>query len=108
MKGEGDFLGMQRAPDYDALKFDGIVGDGGNFHQLGFDNLRVSHEFPAWHSKGERATTIYNVIGLAKLKGTSVAVTPSRDPMLLLRAPTSQLRGHSIPTLFPVLRRCSS
>jgi len=44
--------------------------------------------------KAERAAkiyTFYNVIGLAKLNETSAAATPSRDPMLLLRAPTSDL-----------------
>ena len=44
--------------------------------------------------KAERAAkiyTFYNVIGLAKLNGTSAAATPSRDPMLLLRAPNSDL-----------------
>src|ERR1035437_6396241 len=50
MQGEGDFVGMQRAPDDDALELDGIVGDAADFHQLGFDDLRVSHEFLAWHT----------------------------------------------------------
>ena len=38
-----DFVGMQRALDDDALELDGIVGDAADFHQLGFDDLRVSH-----------------------------------------------------------------
>ena len=43
MQGEGDFVGMACAPGNDALELDGIVGDGADFHQLGFDDLRVSH-----------------------------------------------------------------
>ena len=43
MQGEGDFVGMRCAPRNDALQLDGIVGDGTDFHQLGFDRLRVSH-----------------------------------------------------------------
>ena len=43
MQGEGDFVGMARAPGNDALELDGIVGDGADFHQLGFDDLGVSH-----------------------------------------------------------------
>src|ERR1035437_957772 len=48
--------------------------------------------------KAERAAkiySIYNVIGLAKLSGTSAATTPSRDPIILLRAPTSDLSDHA-------------
>jgi hypothetical protein len=51
---------------------------------------------------------IYNVIGLAKLNGTSAAATPSRDPMLLLRAPTSDLTWALYSDPFPLLRACSS
>jgi len=43
MQGEGDFVRIRRAPDNNALQLDGIVGDTANFHQLGFDDLRVSH-----------------------------------------------------------------
>src|ERR1039457_900389 len=43
MQGEGDFVGMRRAPGNNALELDGIVGDGADFHQLGFNGLRVSH-----------------------------------------------------------------
>ena len=43
MQGEGDFVGMRCAPGNNALELDGIVGDGADFHQLGFDDLRVSH-----------------------------------------------------------------
>jgi hypothetical protein len=50
VQGEGDFVGMQRAPDDDALELDGIVGDAADFHQLGFDDLRVSHAFLALHT----------------------------------------------------------
>src|ERR1022692_2881561 len=40
MQGEGDFVGMRCAPGNDALELEGIVGDGSDFHQLGFDDLR--------------------------------------------------------------------
>jgi len=43
MQGEGDFVGIRRAPSNNALQLDGIVGDAADFHQLGFDDLRVSH-----------------------------------------------------------------
>ena len=43
MQGEGDFVGMRCAPGNDALELNGIVCDGADFHQLGFDDLRVSH-----------------------------------------------------------------
>ena len=43
MQGEGDFVGTACAPGNDALELDGIVGDGADFHQLGFNDLRVSH-----------------------------------------------------------------
>jgi hypothetical protein len=43
MQGEGNFIGMRCAPDKNALELDGIVGDGADFHQLSFNDLRVSH-----------------------------------------------------------------
>jgi hypothetical protein len=43
MEGEGDFVGMRCAPGNNALELYGIVGDGAHFHQLGFDDLGVSH-----------------------------------------------------------------
>src|ERR1700690_1777631 len=43
MQGEGNFVRMRGAPGNDALELDGILGDSADFHQLGFDNLRVSH-----------------------------------------------------------------
>ena len=43
MQGEGDFVGMRCAPGNNALELDGIVRNGADFHQLGFDDLRVSH-----------------------------------------------------------------
>jgi hypothetical protein len=54
MQGEGDFVGMRCAPGNDALELEGIVGDGADFHQLGFNDLRVSHSNSsmahAWYS----------------------------------------------------------
>ena len=55
MQGEGNFVGMRCTPGNNALEPDGIVGDGTDFHQLGFDDLRVSHVIPAWHTS---ATTL--------------------------------------------------
>ena len=43
MQGEGDFVRMRCAPRDDALQLDGIVSDGADFHQLGFDDLWLSH-----------------------------------------------------------------
>jgi hypothetical protein len=43
MHGERDLVGMQCAPSNNALQLDGIVRDGADFHQLGFDDLQVSH-----------------------------------------------------------------
>ena len=49
MQNKGDFVGMRCAPSNDALELEGIVCDGADFHQLGFDDLRVSHATLAWH-----------------------------------------------------------
>ena len=43
MQCDGDFVGMRCAPGNNAFELDGIVGDGADFHQLGFDGFRVSH-----------------------------------------------------------------
>ena len=43
MQDERDFVRMRCAPSDDALELGGILGDGADFHQLGFDDLRVSH-----------------------------------------------------------------
>jgi hypothetical protein len=43
MQGQWDFVGMRCAPGDEALELDGIVRDGTDFNQLGFDNLRISH-----------------------------------------------------------------
>src|SRR5229473_3430984 len=40
---ERDFVGMRCAPGNNALQLDGIVCNGADFHQLGFDDLQVSH-----------------------------------------------------------------
>jgi len=43
MQGERDFVRMRCAPRNNALQLERIVGDAADFHQLGFDDLRVSH-----------------------------------------------------------------
>ena len=43
MQYQGNFVGMRCAPGDNAFELDGIVGDGADFHQLGFDDLEVSH-----------------------------------------------------------------
>jgi hypothetical protein len=43
MQYQGDFVGMRCAPGNNPFELDGIVGDGADFHQLGFDDLQVSH-----------------------------------------------------------------
>jgi hypothetical protein len=43
MQGEGNFVGMRCAPGNNALELHGIVSDGADFHQLGFNDLRVPH-----------------------------------------------------------------
>jgi len=43
MQGKGNFVGVRCAPGHDALELDGILSDSADFHQLGFDDLRVSH-----------------------------------------------------------------
>ena len=43
MEGEGNFVGVGCAPGKDALEFDGIVGDGADFHQFSLDGLGISH-----------------------------------------------------------------
>jgi len=40
---ERDFVGMRCAPGNNALELDGIVCNGADFHQLGLDDLQVSH-----------------------------------------------------------------
>jgi hypothetical protein len=37
MQGEGNFVGMRCAPGNNALELYGIVGDGADFHRLGFN-----------------------------------------------------------------------
>ena len=56
MQGERNFVGMGRAPGNNALEFDGIVCDGADFHQLGFNDLRVSHRNPSMAHVGTRKT----------------------------------------------------
>ncbi len=43
MQGEWYFVRMRCTPNNDALELECIVGNGADFHQLGFDDLRVSH-----------------------------------------------------------------
>jgi hypothetical protein len=43
MQSERDLVGMRYTPGDNALEFNGVVGDGADFHQLGFDDFRVSH-----------------------------------------------------------------
>ena len=43
MQSERDLVRMRCAPGNNALEFDCIVGDGANFHELGFDDFRGSH-----------------------------------------------------------------
>jgi hypothetical protein len=43
MQGEGDVVWIRCAPGNDALEPEGIVGDSADFHQLGFDDVRISH-----------------------------------------------------------------
>jgi hypothetical protein len=49
MQGEGNFVGVRGAPAYDALELYGIVSDGADFHQLGFNDLWVSHRTLSSH-----------------------------------------------------------
>lgn len=43
VQGERHFVRMRGAPGDNTFQLGGIVGDGANFHQLGFDGLGVSH-----------------------------------------------------------------
>ena len=43
MQGEGDLTGIRCTPGNNAIEPDGIVGNGADFHQLGFDDVRISH-----------------------------------------------------------------
>jgi hypothetical protein len=44
MQGEGDLIRVRCAPGNNALEPDGVVRGEAEFHQLGFDDLRVAHE----------------------------------------------------------------
>src|ERR1035441_7748456 len=55
MQSEGDLVGMRCAPGNDTLQLHSIVGDGADFHQVGFDVLRGSHRIyhaTRWHAMG--------------------------------------------------------
>jgi hypothetical protein len=54
MQGKRDFVGMRCAPCNNALELQGIVGDGADFHQFGFDDLRVSHSDSSMAHAGTR------------------------------------------------------
>ena len=43
MQGKGNLVGVRCAPGNDALELDGVLSDGADFHQLSFDDVRVSH-----------------------------------------------------------------
>ncbi len=43
MQGEGHFVRVSHGPGDDTLELDEIVGDCADFHQLGFDYLRIAH-----------------------------------------------------------------
>ena len=53
MEGERDFVGMRCAPGNNTFQLDGIVGDGADFQQLGFDGLRVSHRTSSMAHAGD-------------------------------------------------------
>src|ERR1035438_7006270 len=69
VQGEGDFVGMRRAPGNNALELDGIVSDGADFHQLGFDGLRVSHRISSMAHVG----TVDTWLGLGRHAAISAA-----------------------------------
>ncbi|MFY9727684.1 MAG: hypothetical protein WB579_06515 [Bryobacteraceae bacterium] len=58
MHGEGDFVGVRCAPGNDALELDGILSDGADFHQLSFDDLRVSHRTSSMAHGGTIGTLV--------------------------------------------------
>src|SRR3981081_3148737 len=63
MQGEGDFVGMRCAPCNDSLQLNGIVGDSADFHEVGFDDLRVSHRNSSMaHAKGRWLRCRFDVI----------------------------------------------
>lgn len=43
MKSKGHFIGMGRTPGDDAFQFQGVVGEGADFHELVFDRYGVAH-----------------------------------------------------------------
>jgi hypothetical protein len=70
MQGEGDFVGMRRAPRHDAFELHGIVGNAADFHQLGFDGLWISHRISSMAHVG---------IGTAETQRTPPAVVVCYD-----------------------------
>jgi hypothetical protein len=54
MQGEGDFVGMRCAPRNNALELEGIIGDGADFDEFGFNDLRVSHRNSSMAHMGNR------------------------------------------------------
>src|SRR5882724_8619245 len=56
MQGGGNLVGIRCAPGNNALELDGIVCDGADFHQLGFNDLRVSHRNSSMAHVGTRKT----------------------------------------------------
>lgn len=43
MEDEGDLVRMGCAPGNNALEFDGVIGDGADLNQIGFDSLWITH-----------------------------------------------------------------
>jgi hypothetical protein len=54
MQGEGHFVWMRCAPRDDPLQLDEIVGNGADFHQFGFDCLRIAHSSFSIAHRGNR------------------------------------------------------
>ncbi len=44
VESKGDFVGMRRAPRKNAFELEGVIHDGANFDQFGFDDFRISHK----------------------------------------------------------------
>ena len=91
MQGKGDFIGVRGAPGNDALELDGVLSDGADFHQLSFDDLRVSHRTSSMAHGGIVGTLVGALIIhcrklFSALHGSASPLCPSwasgRDQMI--------------------------
>src|ERR1017187_7961062 len=95
MQGEGDVVGCV-ARQADSLELDGSLSDGADFHQLSFDDLRISHRTSSMPHGGIVGTLIF-ILGTCPEYDVAQAHSVRQRPQILLsessrRTPRSSRR----------------